>query len=456
MKRILSLILLLLPFALWAQEGTWSGRLDVGGQKLRVVFHLTQTSAGWQATMDSPDQGVRGIPVDSVAVSRMGVTFAIRGLAMTYMGGFMDKDNLVGTLNQQGRSLMLMLTRGEPERPSRPQEPATPYPYHEEEVSFVSRDRGLKLHGTLTLPKGEGTFAAVVLVTGSGTQDRNETLMDHKPFLVLADRLTRAGYAVLRYDDRGYGATTEEQQALQYSTTYHLMLDALGAFDWLCKHPRIDPRKVGIGGHSEGGSIALMALGEESKVAYALSLAGMTTTGAELLVTQNRAIMLQQGVPASLAEGYARAMERLFAAYLRAKSANTAPNVATLVAEAVVGESLPDAFVKNLHAVAVGMQKPWLNYFLALDPLAGASRWGNRPVWAANGGKDLQVDAVQNLGRLEALQRSNITTRRYEGLNHLFQPCTTGLVTEYSQIETTLSEEVMQELIAWLNKQLKE
>lgn len=451
MKRLaLFLCCLLLPLSLLAQEGTWSGKLDVGGQKLRLVFHLTQQGEGWRATMDSPDQGAKGIPVDAVEVTPLGLTLSIEALRATYAGGFMGKDNLIGTFTQQGHSFSLMLTRGEPERPKRPQEP---YPYRAEEVSFTSRDNALELHGTLTLPQGEGRYPAIVLVTGSGTQNRDEELMDHKPFLVLADRLTRAGYAVLRYDDRGFGASVEEQQRLQYSTTDHLMLDALGAFDFLLQQAAIDPSKVGIGGHSEGGTIAVMAAAEEPRVAFVVSLAGMMTTGAELLATQNYQLMQAQGLPEPMAAGYARALKRLYVKWQELSPEELTPKIDRLVAECVSGEQLPAPLVENLKVVAAGAQNPWLYRFVRLDPLAQVEKVADRPIWAANGTKDLQVDAEQNLGRLEALRSPHITTRRFEGMNHLLQPCSTGLTTEYGQIETTLTEEVMTALIEWLDKQ---
>lgn len=453
MKRFLPLLLFaLLPMSLLAQEvaGTWSGKLDVGGRSLRIVFHLSQQGEGWHATMDSPDQGVKGIPVDSVAVNQFGITLGVKPLQMTYMGGFMGRDNLVGVLAQQGQQRSLMLTRGEPERPNRPQEPAKPYPYREEEVSFMSRDKALGLHGTLTLPMGKGPFPAIVLVTGSGTQNRDEELMDHKPFLVLADRLTRAGYAVLRYDDRGYNATPEEQQALRGTTTDDLLSDALGAFDFLRRHPAIDAARIGIGGHSEGGTIAVMALAEEREVAFAVSLAGMMVRGDRLLVTQNRALMQQQGIPEGIVASYVGALERLYARWQEESPEALTENLDRLVAEVMGGESLPAPLAKNLKAVAAEAQNPWLYRFVRLDPLTMAERWGGRPIWAVNGTKDLQVDAEQNLAALEALALPTVTTCRFEGLNHLFQPCTTGGVEEYGQIETTLQEEVMEALIAWL------
>jgi fermentation-respiration switch protein FrsA (DUF1100 family) len=178
----------------------------------------------------------------------------------------------------------------------------------------------------------------------------------------------------------------------------------------------------------------------------------MMTTGAELLATQNRVLMQAQGVPEAMAASYARALERLYAKWQQQSPEELMKDVDRLVAECVSGEPLPAPFVENLKLVAQGAQNPWLYRFVQLDPLAKVEKVAGRPVWAANGTKDLQVDAEQNLGRLDALKRDEITTLRFEGMNHLFQPCTTGLTTEYGQIETTLAEEVMTTLVAWLNQ----
>lgn len=452
MKRTLLLLFLLFPLLLAAQEGTWSGTLQVQGSKLRLVFHLQPTAEGWQATMDSPDQGVRGIPIDSLQVSAMGVTLQVTPLKARFEGAMLSSELLMGTFSQQGFQAPLMLKRGEPERPRRPQEPQKPYPYAEQELTFASREAGITLSGTLTIPEGAGPHPAVILVTGSGTQNRDEEIMGHKPFLVLSDRLTRAGYVVFRYDDRGYGASKEEAAQWAHTTTHHLMLDALGAFDALQHHPKVDPARIVIGGHSEGGTIAVMAATTEPRVAGVVSLAGMMTSGAELLATQNRALMLAQGLPTEVVEGYVRALERLYATWQKESPEAVTADMDRLVAEITVGEPLPTPLVENLKQVAAGAQNPWLYYFVRLDPLAHIEQLGERPLWAANGTKDLQVDAEQNLGRLEKLGRSSVVTRRFEGLNHLFQPCERGVVAEYGQIEITCSEEMMQALIGWLDQ----
>lgn len=456
MKRLFTLLLLCFPLLLTAQEvaGTWNGTLAVGNAKLRLVFHLSQTAEGWQATMDSPDQGARGIPVDSVAVTPMGLTLAIKPLQMTYTAGFMG-GNLVGMLTQHGVSHSLMLTRGEAVRPNRPQEPKKPYPYRTEEVAFAGRDGAVTLHGTLTLPSAEGCYPAIVLVTGSGTQNRDEEVMEHKPFLVLADHLTRAGYAVLRYDDRGYGATKEELERLKGTTTADLMQDALGAFDFLRNHTAVAADRIGICGHSEGGTIAFMAAAEEPRVAFVVSLAGMVVKGTELMTKQTHTALVQSGVPQPMADAYADAMQRLYDAYLPLSPEEFLAQKERLIAEAVSGLSLPAPLITNLEkAITTTAQNPWLDYFVRLDPSDAVRGLGHRPCLALNGTKDVQVDATMNLERLAQLTdgATNVTLTPLEGLNHLFQPCTTGAVSEYSQIETTIDNHALQQLIAWLGR----
>ncbi|MBQ5638366.1 MAG: alpha/beta fold hydrolase, partial [Alistipes sp.] len=312
MKRLLLLLFLTLTLSAAAQTTeTWSGVLNVQGTRLRLVFHLTHTAEGWQATMDSPDQGAKGIPMEEVTVAPFEVKVSSQQLGMSYHGARLGQEQLMGVFRQSGNEFPLLLKRGEAERPNRPQEPRKPYPYREQEVTFASRD-ALTLVGTLTLPEGEGRHPAIVLVTGSGTQNRDEELMEHRPFWVLADRLTRAGFVVLRYDDRGYKATPEEVQRLAYSTTDHLTLDALGAFDFLRNHAAVDADRIVVAGHSEGGTIAVMAAAQEPQVAAVVSLAGMMMRGDALLVKQNVVGLQLRGVPEAMAEGYGRALGRLY------------------------------------------------------------------------------------------------------------------------------------------------
>lgn len=458
MKRLWMLLWLLLPAVVMAQSlaGSWSGHLAVGDAKLRLVIHLMEEQGAWRATMDSPDQGAKGIPFDSVAVQGSAVSLISEQLQARIDLVAWGADHLMGQFVQGAMTTSLMLRRGEV-RPNRPQEPQAPFPYRSEEVTFIGRDGAVQLHGTLTLPNKTGRFPAVVLVTGSGTQNRDEELFDHKPFLLLADRLTRAGYAVLRYDDRGYNASPEELERLKYATTADMMQDALGAFDYLTKYAEVDPAKVGILGHSEGGTIAFLAAAEEPRVAFILSMAGMTVSGAELLVEQNRALMTQQGMPAPIVEAYGTALQRLYEAWQQHSPAELTAEKVRFAAQAAAGLQLPEALLRNLEQIAaLAEQQPWIDYFVRLDPSEAIRKLGSRPCLAMNGTMDLQVDAERNLERLEALTQGAATVQlnRYEGLNHLFQPCTTGSVQEYGQIETTIDEQVLSDLVQWLNDQI--
>lgn len=430
----------------------WNGVLEVGGSPFRIVFRLMPVAAGWCGTMDSPDQQAYGIPLDSVAVSSLGVHLSSKALRMTFSGGFVGRELLSGVLSQGNLDCALVLRRGEAPRPPRPQEPQPPFPYRSEELSFVGRDSAATLHGTLTIPAGEGPFPALVLVTGSGTQNRDEEVFGHKPFLVLADYLTRHGVAVFRYDDRGYGASPEERERLRGTTTLDLTEDALGAFDRLCDHAAVDPSRIGIGGHSEGGTIALLAAAAEPRVAFVVSLAGMFVRGADLLVEQNRAALVDAGLPQETADAYGRALQRLYAAWSERTPEELAAQREQLAAEAAAGESLPEALRRNLVAVVDCARQPWFDRFVRLDPSEAVARLADRPCLALNGAKDRQVDAAQNLGRLRRLAegRTSVETTCYEGLNHLFQPCTTGAVREYAAIETTIAPEVLADLAAWL------
>lgn len=424
--------------------------LEAGGKRLRLVVHLREEPEGWRATLDSPDQGMRGLPVDSVALSPAGISLASRTLQFRFSGGFVGPDCLTGIFEQGPLRTALVLRRGGPERPPRPQEPQPPFPYRSEELSFVGRDGAVTLHGTLTLPEEEGPFPALVLVTGSGTQNRDEELFDHKPFLVLADYLTRHGIAVFRYDDRGYGATAEEALRLRGSTTSDLAEDALGAFDRLRAHPAVDRSRIGIGGHSEGGTIAFMAAAREPQVAFVVSLAGSLLRGDRVLVQQSRTAL----GGGEVAEAYCRALERLYAAWFTHTPEELAAQRDRIVAEALAGESLPEPLRANLVRVADAAQNPWIYYFVRCDPAEAVAALGDRPCLALNGTKDRQVDAEQHLGRLRTLTAgaANVRILPCEGLNHLFQPCRSGDPSEYAQIETTIAPEVLAELAAWLSQ----
>ena len=427
MKRVIfSIFFLSVSALLWAQTGTWSGSLEVQGIKLPLVFHL----GGDTPTVDSPDQGARDIPIQ-VDRSAMGaITIKIPSIGASYEGLWMVKQ-IVGTFKQMGASLPLTLIPGEPKL-NRPQTPVGPFPYSQEEVSFSNGDAVLK--GTLVLPEGcSGQTPVLIMVTGSGLQNRDEEIFEHKPFAVIADALARAGIATLRYDDRGFGESTGD--ALN-CTTEDLKNDALSGIRLL----RERFEHVGVIGHSEGGSIALM-LAAEGQADFIVSLAGAVVSGAETLLWQNRLIFSSAGLPADIVDAYCNLLSEAFDACIGGMPMPSAE-----------GRDLPDSLIQNFQGVVVQLQSPYMKYFLALDmrPLLGSITC---PVLALNGSKDQQVDPESNLEALRAGLPENRLTHieQVDGLNHLFQHCTTGAPMEYKQIEETIAPQVLAQIADWIS-----
>ena len=409
-----------------AQTGTWSGKLDVQGTKLSLVFHLD----GENPSMDSPDQGAEGIPIQVSRPASNTIKVIIPSLGASYEGVWMIRQ-IVGTFTQMNASFPLTLTPGE-NKPARPQTPKPPYPYQTEEVSFTNGD--IVLNGTLTLPTGcSRETPMLVMVTGSGIQNRDEELFEHKPFAVIADALARAGYATLRYDDRGFGSTGGNPLAW---TTSDFKSDAEVAVDLL--RNRFD--RVGVIGHSEGGTIALM-LAAEKKADFIVSLAGMVVSGAETLVSQNRSALLLAGVPEEVTEEYCRLLEQAFDVQVNG-GMMTDPD----------DYNLPKELKQNYQAVLNQVRTPYLSKLLTLDvrPLLADITC---PVLALNGTKDIQVDHESNLDALRnGLKASDANhIEAIEGANHLLQNCMTGAVTEYRTIEETISPKVLETVVSWLS-----
>lgn len=421
MRKHLALIAVLLTavFGAHAQTGTWSGKIEVQGMKLPLVFHLNEENP----TMDSPDQGARGIPI-AVERDAMGkITIKISSIGATYEGQW-TSGKIVGTFRQWGTSLPLTLVPGE-EKVNRPQTPKAPFPYTTEEVSFTNGNAVLR--GTLVLPAGHTKKTPVlIMVTGSGLQNRDEEIFEHKPFAVIADALARAGIATLRYDDRGFGESTGD---IINCTTEDLKNDALSGIRLL--RERFD--KVGVIGHSEGGTLALL-LAAEGKADFIVSLAGNVVSGAETLLWQNRIALSGAGVPAETVDTYCKALAEAFET------------------GHIGNYDLPEGLKKNLSMAIMQLQTPYLKYFLTLDtrPVLGKITC---PVLALNGSKDQQVNPESNL---EALRKglpaaTPALIECVEGLNHLFQPCATGATTEYKEIEVTIAPEVLAKLVEWLS-----
>ena len=425
-KRIISLavaFLAVIPIA-FAQTGTWSGKINVQGTQLPLVFHLDENP-----TMDSPDQGARGIPVQVKRTENGKITIRIPSISATYEGQWMLKQ-ITGTFKQMGVSFPMTLTPGE-EKLNRPQTPQAPFPYVQEEVSFTNGDAVLK--GTLVLPEGcTRKTPVLIMVTGSGFQNRDEEIFEHKPFAVIADAFAKAGIATLRYDDRGFGESTGD---VINCTTEVLKNDALAGIKLL--RERFD--KVGVIGHSEGGTIALM-LAAEGQADFIVSLAGVAVSGAETLLWQNRMALSAAGVPAATVDSYCKLLGEAFDALASGKPLPSADKT-----------DLPAALKQNYAAAVLQLQTPYMKYFLAMDarPLLGSIRC---PVLALNGTKDTQVSCDLNLEALRKGLTAGAQIVPVEGVNHLFQHCTTGASTEYRTLEETFAPEVLDQMIQWLSK----
>ncbi|HWQ32377.1 MAG TPA: alpha/beta hydrolase [Blastocatellia bacterium] len=463
------LTVLLLPAEANAQEkaqnqgisGDWSGVLDVGAAKLTLVLHLAQDATGaLSAKVDSPDQGASGIPVDTVTFAGQTLKFEMKQLMASYEGTLnSDGTEISGKFTQGGVSFPLTLKRGvkPKEPPKRPQEPKPPYPYREEEVSYENKAaEGVRLAGTLTLPKSQGPFPAVLLITGSGPQDRNEALLGHKPFLVLADHLTRQGIAVLRVDDRGIGKSTGK---FSLATSEDFASDALAGIEYLKSRPEINPKQIGLIGHSEGGLIAPMVAAKSKDVAFIVLMAGPGVTGEEILYEQGALMSRAAGAKEDAIEENRKTQAAMFAIVKSEKDAAAAEKqlremfakqLAELPEEqrkqAIASQAAIEAQIKQVNS-------PWFRYFLTYDPRP-TLRQVRIPVLAVNGELDLQVPPKQNLPEIDkALKAAG--NRDYKlvelpKLNHLFQTAQTGGFAEYEKIEETISPTALNTISDWI------
>ena len=408
-----------------AQTGAWTGKLKVSGVELVLIFNIGEESA----TLDVPDQGAKEIPVEVSRDAVGGITLSVPAINASFKGLWAGK-MIVGTFTQHGMSFPMTLTPGV-QVMNRPQTPVGPFPYATEEVSFTNGDAVLK--GTLTLPENcDRNTPVLVMVTGSGLQNRDEEAFGHKPFAVIADAFAKAGIATLRYDDRGFGESTGD---VVFCTTEDLKNDALSGVKLL--RERFDI--VGVIGHSEGGTIALM-LASEKQVDFAISLAGMIVSGAETLLDQNRQACQAAGLPDSEVDAYCRLLSDTFDAV---KTKSPLPSVDNY--------DLSDALRQNYTQVLNQFQSPYMKYFIGLD-LSGSLAGITCPVMALNGTKDTQVQCERNLDVLKSgLSSGGKNLIKAEvGLNHLFQHCATGAFSEYKEIEETISPEVLSEMIAWI------
>ena len=442
----LAAALSLLASAAQAQEATgdWHGVLKVGPSELRLGLTVTAGPDGaMTGQLISPDQGGPPIPISEVRGGDGKLSFtapAVRGR----FDGVWDaaQQAWVGSWSQ-GATLPLTLTKGPVAVRARRQTPTKPYPYREEEVVFDSAP-GVRLAGTLTLPPGKGPFPAVALITGSGAQDRNETMAGHQPFLVLADHITRKGVAVLRVDDRGVGRSTGN---FGTATSSDFAVDAEAAAGYLRSRPDIAASKVGLLGHSEGGMIAPMVAAKDAKIAFVVLLAAPGAPTRELMKAQRQAVMTVMGAsPEAIARAQAL-MTKVDDAVLQAKSPEAARTEVTRLLSEAGGDVPPVAGAMQASMIGTA----WYREFIAYDPGPTLAKI-RVPVLALNGDKDMQVLAQQNLPALRTALRENhdVTVMALPGLNHLFQTAGTGSPQEYGRLEETFSPAALEIISNWI------
>lgn len=455
---LLLLATLTLPSFVSAQDiaGTWHGKLALPNGSLTLVFHISLTSEGsYTTTCDSPDQGVKNIKTESTTFQDSVLIIQIPLIHASYKGKLSNGTLINGTFTQ-GMPFTLNLEKGEAAKQKRPQEPRPPFTYRSEEVSIKNEQDGITLAGTLTLPEKGDSFPAVVLITGSGAQNRDEEMMGHKPFLVIADYLTRNGIAVLRCDDRG---TASSKGNYATATNEDFAKDAEAAFNYLRQRKEINPKKIGMVGHSCGGTVAFNVGARNPAVAFVVSLAGAAVQGDSLMIKQVELISKSQGMADAIWQTMKPAIRQRYNILLQTDK--TTDEIRKEVYADVTKTMSPEALkdlntAQQLSAQLNSMTSPWYLQFMRYDP-TGDLKKIKCPVFGLNGEKDIQVDATMNLNAIQQRISENgnkkVTIKAYPNLNHLFQTCSAGTLAEYGQLEETISPEVLKDMTEWILKQ---
>lgn len=465
---IASFLLTLTAFAQPEQKfpGTWEGKLNVGIE-LRIVFHLADDGqGGFSGTADSPDQSAFGFKCDTVVVSRDSIHISMKGLFAAFAGRLVSDSTIIGTFTQRAAIPLLLNKVDQPSQTKRPQTPQAPFPYLSEDVEYENAGKTLHYGATITIPKGNGPFPAAVLITGSGPQDRDETIMGHRTFAVLADALTKNGFAILRVDDRGVGKTTGQFKG---ATSADFATDVNASLDYLLSRPEVNKKKTGLIGHSEGGMIAPIVASQRKDIDFLVLLAAPGIKIEQLMAEQNAAILQSAGINQQAIAAYIPFYKNLMNLAVNSTDSTATIAAATALSQQWATATAPslqkemgfetdetrNEIVKNLMREFSG---EWFRYFLAFDPQVYLQKV-NAKVLALNGDKDIQVIAASNLPGIEtALKKSKskkYAVKTIPGLNHLFQTCKLCTIPEYGMLEETFSPAALQEINEWLNKYVK-
>jgi dienelactone hydrolase len=461
MKKIFFLLMAFATcFSMKAQDitGQWNGVLDIQGTQLRLVFNVTQNGDAYNTTLISLDQGATEIPVTKTTNENSKITFEVTNLNIEYIGELND-GKIIGIFKQGGLEIPMNLSRETIEKAAinRPQEPKEPYPYDVEEVSFQNSGAKITLAGTLTLPKNTSDFPVVILISGSGPQDRNEEMFEHKPFLVIADYLTRNGIGVLRYDDRGIG---KSEGNFGTATSADFATDVESAMNYLKTRKDINPNKIGLIGHSEGGTIASIVAAETKDVNFIVSLAGPGISGYDILLLQTELVAKANGMETNTLTKELAFLKSNLDIVINGNDLEEIKTALTASIKKQIrarSEESPEGIgPEHVKPLVDAFTSPWYQFFLKFDPSTSFSKV-KCSVLALNGAKDLQVPSKENFSAIKnALTKGgnkNVTIKEFPNLNHLFQEAETGSPTEYETIEQTFSPVVLEEITTWIKTQ---
>ncbi len=458
-KTILLLTLLITSATIYSQDisGSWIGNLKVQGASLRVVFNIEENDSIFTSSMDSPDQGAFGLPTNRTSFIDNKLEIVATGMGIFYRG-ILEGDSIKGSFNQGGIPFPLTLKKVSEPVINRPQTPIEPLPYISEEITIINKKEDISLSATLTLPDSTSIFPAVVLIAGSGPNDRDETIFGHKPFFVISDYLTRNGYAVIRYDKRGVGKSTGN---FSQATIKDFVNDAKNIVEYLTNRKEIDSSNIGLLGHSEGGIVAPMVAAETKQVKFLVLMAAPGTNGIEITLDQNENSMRHQGFEPETIEKIQITNKELFESLfewtgsdndrtaLRDKLSNLWEQLPLLAKLKIEKEPY-------LRAQFNGLISPGYRSFLTTNP-ENYLRNISCPVFAINGDNDMQVPAKKNLEAIKRLVEKGgnykVETKIYPKLNHLLQESITGHPNEYQNIEETFSPQVLSDITNWLKRQ---
>lgn len=476
MRRIIILTLVLATISVYCQDSKkndlettkWEGFIKAGKTELKLILKLEVE----KCLLEVPAQALMDYPSTKYKVTKDSLFISFSGMLQADFVGKKQADTLI-TGNWIQSSISYPISLIKKKEYIRPQNPQQPFPYKVENVTYFNKDKSIKFGGTLTTPEKGDKFPVAILITGSGQEDRDETLFGHKPFLIIADYLTRNGIAVLRVDDRGIGETTGKE-TLSNATSYDFAKDASAGIEFLKERKEINPMKIGLIGHSEGGLIASIIGSERKDIAFIVSMAGVSVSGDVLVLSQIETGLRKNKTPKHSIDSIL-AIEKRTLDILRKEPDNRL--VGKMIQKQLSLKLLmkQDSLTQKYFMVTqkdgfttlnmdelgkryITRMSPWFRYFISYTPTSVLNKI-NTPFLAINGEKDTQVLAKLNLNGFESIfkkyGKKDYKIISYPELNHFFQHCNTGYMDEVETIEETMSNDVLNDMTNWIKEQIR-